>query len=84
VNTVINLRVPQNAGNFVNSCKTSAFSRGAQPHEVSWLLMVEWRVKRMLNELVVANFEHHSSNWLERLRKATKHLTYLNRSVGRG
>jgi hypothetical protein len=30
VNTVLNLRVPSNAGNFVSSCTTGGFSRRAQ------------------------------------------------------
>jgi hypothetical protein len=33
VNTVINLRVPQNAGNFLSSCTIGSFSRRAQLHE---------------------------------------------------
>jgi hypothetical protein len=33
VNTVMNLRVPQNAGKFLSSCKIGGFSRRAQPHE---------------------------------------------------
>jgi hypothetical protein len=35
VNTVMNLRVPQNAGKFSSSCTTGGFSRRAQLHEVS-------------------------------------------------
>jgi hypothetical protein len=35
VNTVMNLRVPQNAGNFSSSCITSGFSRRAELHEGS-------------------------------------------------
>jgi hypothetical protein len=34
VNMVINLRVPQNAGKFLNSCTTGGFSRRAQLREV--------------------------------------------------
>jgi hypothetical protein len=34
VNTVMNLRVPSNAGKFLSSCTTGAFSRRAQLHEV--------------------------------------------------
>jgi hypothetical protein len=34
VNTVMNLRVPYNAGKFLNSCKTGGFSRRAQLHGV--------------------------------------------------
>jgi hypothetical protein len=30
VNTVMNLRVPQNAGKFLSSCTTGRFSRMAQ------------------------------------------------------
>jgi len=35
VNAVMNLRVPQNAGNFLSSCKPVSFSRRALLHEVS-------------------------------------------------
>jgi hypothetical protein len=38
VNTVMNLRVPQNLGKFLSSCTTGGFSRRAQLHEVSWLV----------------------------------------------
>jgi hypothetical protein len=34
VNTVMNLRVPQNAGKFLSSCTTGGFSRRAQLHEL--------------------------------------------------
>jgi hypothetical protein len=33
VNTVINLRVPQNTGKFLSSCRIGGFSRRAQLHE---------------------------------------------------
>jgi hypothetical protein len=33
MNTVMNLRVPQNAGKFLSSCTTGSFSRRAQLHE---------------------------------------------------
>jgi hypothetical protein len=33
VNTVMNLRVPQNAGKFLSSCTIGGFSRRAQLHE---------------------------------------------------
>jgi hypothetical protein len=33
VNTVMNLRVPYNTGNFLSSCATGGFSRGAHLHE---------------------------------------------------
>jgi hypothetical protein len=33
VNTVTNLRVPQNAGKFLSSCTTGGFSRRAQLNE---------------------------------------------------
>jgi hypothetical protein len=33
VNTVMNLRVPKNAGNFLSSCAIGTFSRRAQLHE---------------------------------------------------
>jgi hypothetical protein len=39
VNTVMNIRVPQNAGKFLSSCKTGGFSRRAQVHEVSYSLL---------------------------------------------
>ena len=35
VNAVMNLRVPQNAGNFLNSCKPVSFSRRTVLHGVS-------------------------------------------------
>jgi hypothetical protein len=37
VNTVMNLRVPQNVAKFLSSCTSGGFSRTAQFHEVSWL-----------------------------------------------
>jgi hypothetical protein len=33
VSTVMNLRVPKNAGKFLSSCTIGSFSRRAQPHE---------------------------------------------------
>jgi hypothetical protein len=39
VNTVINFRVPQNIGNFLSSCRTGAFARRAQLHEVSYSVL---------------------------------------------
>jgi hypothetical protein len=33
VNTVMNLRIPQNAGKFLSSCTIGGFSRRAQLHE---------------------------------------------------
>jgi hypothetical protein len=47
VNTVMNLRGPQNAGKFLNSCTTSGFSRRAQLHEVSITLNTNV-IKKML------------------------------------
>jgi hypothetical protein len=35
VNTVMKLRVLQNAGKFLSGCTTGGFSRSAQFHEVS-------------------------------------------------
>jgi hypothetical protein len=35
VNTVMNYRVPENAGKFLSSCTIGRFSRRAQLHEVS-------------------------------------------------
>jgi hypothetical protein len=35
VNAVMNLRVPQNAGIFLTSCKPVSFSRRTLPHGVS-------------------------------------------------
>jgi hypothetical protein len=34
VNTVMNLRAPQNVGKFLSSCTTGDFSRRAQLHEL--------------------------------------------------
>jgi hypothetical protein len=36
MNTVMNLRVPQNVGKFLSSCTTGSFSRRAQLHVVSY------------------------------------------------
>jgi hypothetical protein len=33
VNTIMNLRVPQNTGTFLSSCTNGSFSRRAQLHE---------------------------------------------------
>jgi hypothetical protein len=44
VNTVMNLRVPQNVGKFLSSCTTGGFSRRAQLHEV-----IDLRVKFVLS-----------------------------------
>jgi hypothetical protein len=38
VNTVMNLRVPQNVGKFLSSCATGGFSRRVQLHGYSQLL----------------------------------------------
>jgi hypothetical protein len=38
VNTLMNLRVPRNAGKFLSSCTIGSFSRRAQLHEVSQLV----------------------------------------------
>jgi hypothetical protein len=38
VNTVMNLRVPYNAGKFLRSYTIGGFSRRAQLHEISWLV----------------------------------------------
>jgi hypothetical protein len=35
VNTIMHLRVPQNAGKFLSGCAIGSFSRRAQFHEVS-------------------------------------------------
>jgi hypothetical protein len=35
VNAVMNLRIPQTAGNFLTSCKPVSFSRKLLPHGVS-------------------------------------------------
>jgi hypothetical protein len=35
VNTVMNIRIPQNVGKFLDSCSTGGFSRRAQLHGVS-------------------------------------------------
>jgi hypothetical protein len=38
VNTVMNLRIPQNAGKFLSSCTVGGFSRRVQLHEVLLVL----------------------------------------------
>jgi hypothetical protein len=40
VNTVMNLRVPQNAGKFLSNCIIGDFLSRAQLHEISWLLFL--------------------------------------------
>jgi hypothetical protein len=37
VNTVMNLRVPKNAGKFLSSCTIGSFSRMAHLHELSYM-----------------------------------------------
>jgi hypothetical protein len=37
VNSVINLRVPYNAGNLPRGCATCGLSSGTQLHRVSWV-----------------------------------------------
>jgi hypothetical protein len=42
VNTVVNIRVPQNVGKFLSSCTTGGFSRRAQLQEIKlvWVVLV--------------------------------------------
>jgi hypothetical protein len=40
VNTVINVQVPSNVGEFLNNCTTGGFSRWAQLHEVSHIYVI--------------------------------------------
>jgi hypothetical protein len=42
VNTIMNIRVTQNVGEFWSSCTTGGFSRRAQLHEVSWFQAVDF------------------------------------------
>jgi hypothetical protein len=35
MNTVVNFRVPKNAGKFLSSCTIDGFSKGARLHKVS-------------------------------------------------
>jgi hypothetical protein len=42
VNTVMNLRVPQNDGKFSSCCTTGSLSRRAQLHGVRWLIIDEF------------------------------------------
>jgi hypothetical protein len=42
VNTVMNLRVPQNVGKFLSGCTTGSFSRRTHLHEISSLCPVAW------------------------------------------
>jgi hypothetical protein len=35
VNTVMNLRIPQNVGKFLSSCASGSFSRSAKLHRVN-------------------------------------------------
>jgi hypothetical protein len=41
VTTVMNLRVPKNFGKFFSNCTTGGFSRRAQLHEVSYILILQ-------------------------------------------
>jgi hypothetical protein len=54
VNTVMNLLVPQNAGKFLNSCTTVGFSRRAQLHELSYIIM-----KTNMFQPQTAHFHRH-------------------------
>jgi hypothetical protein len=38
VKTAMNLRVPENVGNFLSSCTTGSFSRRSQRHKVSYIM----------------------------------------------
>jgi hypothetical protein len=40
VNTVMNFRFLLNAWKFLSSCTTGVFSRRAQPHEVSYTIVI--------------------------------------------
>jgi hypothetical protein len=60
VNTVMNLRVPYNAGKFLNSCTTGNFSRKAQLHEFSYMnqIIQIWKLTRHGNTSISGNFNH--------------------------
>jgi hypothetical protein len=45
VDTVMNLRVPQNAGKFLSNSKIRGFSRGAQLHEIIYFYELLWRIQ---------------------------------------
>jgi hypothetical protein len=47
VNTVMNLRVPQNTGKFFSSCVTGGFSRRAKLHEVSYIVITMRVISRI-------------------------------------
>jgi hypothetical protein len=50
VNTVMNLRIPQNSEKFLNSCSIGGFSRTTQLLEVSYLLEQRTHVWRWLRK----------------------------------
>jgi hypothetical protein len=51
VNTVMNLRVLQNAGKFLSSCTTGVLSRRAQLHAVSHVTRWIHQLSTVLQEL---------------------------------
>jgi hypothetical protein len=59
VNTVMNLRVPKNAGKFLSSCTIGVFSRRARLHE---------RVSE------IASFQIHNYSRLMRARVGTSYM----------
>jgi hypothetical protein len=52
VNTVMNLRVPQNVGKFLNSCMTGGLSRRAQFMEL--VFFVGWDLRHQVLRPLVA------------------------------
>jgi hypothetical protein len=73
VNAVMNLRVPQNAGNFLTSCKPVSFSRRTLLHAVSIILLyrTDRQTDMCLNIFVKLRFRsskhnHNCTNFLLR------------------
>jgi hypothetical protein len=55
VNTVMNLRVPENVRNFLSSCTTGCFSRRAQLHGVSDIVLGDKRANGHSNKSDVSD-----------------------------
>ena len=53
VNAVMNLRVPQNMGNFLTSCKPVSFSRRTLHHGVSKFTLFFRKVWKSVQEIIL-------------------------------
>jgi hypothetical protein len=59
VNTVVNIRVPQNVGKFLSSCTTGGFSRRAQLQEIKlvWVVLVKINKKYQCRSFFLSGAE---------------------------